>query len=341
MTVAISIRGVGGPVRAGPGQTILDAALSQGVAYPHGCRAGNCGACKSSLLAGEVDMGRHSEFALTAAERAQRLILACRAVPLGDVAVAWLDASDAVVHPQRRVAAQVAGVEWAARLIRRIHLRPEPGGPFAFTPGQYARLTFAGQPPRDYAFASQPGAPLLAFDVETHPKGRVGRFLATTLKEGDMVTVEGPFGDAYRRASHRGPILAIGIAAGLGPVAAIVEAALAAGITEEIALYLGARDEPDLYGLAHLQALAAAHANLAVTPVLAQPDGVPSRRFGPIHQAVAADYRNFAGCKAYVAGPPVAVEAVAGMLRGRGVPPADIHAMPFFSEAEKRHLGLE
>ena len=39
------------------GATILAAALDAGVAYPFGCRSGNCGACKSDLVTGEVDDG--------------------------------------------------------------------------------------------------------------------------------------------------------------------------------------------------------------------------------------------------------------------------------------------
>ncbi|MGH7126132.1 MAG: 2Fe-2S iron-sulfur cluster-binding protein, partial [Stellaceae bacterium] len=47
MTFAIAIRQHGEPIRVEPGETILEAALAQSVPYPHGCRSGNCGACKS------------------------------------------------------------------------------------------------------------------------------------------------------------------------------------------------------------------------------------------------------------------------------------------------------
>lgn len=70
------------------GQTVLEAALGAGVQFPHSCRSGRCGACKSHLLAGEVTMLKHSPFALDASERAAGNILACGAVPLTDVAVA-------------------------------------------------------------------------------------------------------------------------------------------------------------------------------------------------------------------------------------------------------------
>ena len=33
-----------------PGETILEAAIRQGVGLPYGCRNGACGACKGNLL---------------------------------------------------------------------------------------------------------------------------------------------------------------------------------------------------------------------------------------------------------------------------------------------------
>jgi hypothetical protein len=40
-------------------------ALDAGIGYPFGCQSGNCGACKSHLVKGEVTMEGYSEFALS------------------------------------------------------------------------------------------------------------------------------------------------------------------------------------------------------------------------------------------------------------------------------------
>ncbi|HIO03935.1 MAG TPA: 2Fe-2S iron-sulfur cluster binding domain-containing protein, partial [Alphaproteobacteria bacterium] len=53
------------------GQTILDAALAAKIDYPCGCQSGNCGACKSRLFTGKVDLAPYSEFALETSERDQ------------------------------------------------------------------------------------------------------------------------------------------------------------------------------------------------------------------------------------------------------------------------------
>jgi len=85
VTVNREERGRSDRVEVEMGQTILEAALAAGLPFPHGCRSGNCGACKSALLSGEIEMSPYSEYALTRHEHGQGFILACRAVPWSDV----------------------------------------------------------------------------------------------------------------------------------------------------------------------------------------------------------------------------------------------------------------
>ncbi|MBM3557698.1 MAG: 2Fe-2S iron-sulfur cluster binding domain-containing protein, partial [Alphaproteobacteria bacterium] len=91
MTYSVTVRQLATPLAVEDGQTVLDAALARGDDYPCGCQSGNCGACKSRLLAGEVDMAGYSDYALTAEEKAAGLILACRAMPMSDCEIAWLE----------------------------------------------------------------------------------------------------------------------------------------------------------------------------------------------------------------------------------------------------------
>lgn len=37
-----------------PGQTLLEAALANGIAYPHDCTVGTCASCKTRLKQGRV-----------------------------------------------------------------------------------------------------------------------------------------------------------------------------------------------------------------------------------------------------------------------------------------------
>jgi ferredoxin len=86
----VTIANTGAVVTCAPGQTVLQAAVLAGVDYPYTCATGNCAACISELRAGEVTMLPYGDAALSAAQRADGRILACRAQPVGEVEVVWL-----------------------------------------------------------------------------------------------------------------------------------------------------------------------------------------------------------------------------------------------------------
>jgi CDP-4-dehydro-6-deoxyglucose reductase/ferredoxin-NAD(P)+ reductase (naphthalene dioxygenase ferredoxin-specific) len=339
MAFQVRIRQWPSAVVVEPGQTVLAAALAQGVGYPHGCQSGNCGACKSRQYAGEIELAPHSEYALSAAERADGLILACRAMPWSDAEVAWLEADEVVVHPQRQLKCRVAALEQATHDIRIVRLDIEAGGPFTFSAGQYAQVTFAGLPARDYSMANRPDERALEFHIRQLGGGTASVYAATRLKVGDAVTVDGPFGTSYLREQHTGPIVAIAGGSGLAPIKSIVETALARGMRQDIRFYFGVRDERDLYHETALGALAARHPNFRVTPVLSEPRSRTVRRTGFVHQVVAGELGEVDGMKAYLAGPPPMVEAASALLAARGVRREDIHADAFYTEAEKAALG--
>jgi CDP-4-dehydro-6-deoxyglucose reductase/ferredoxin-NAD(P)+ reductase (naphthalene dioxygenase ferredoxin-specific) len=320
------------------GATILEAALDAGIAYPHGCRSGNCGACKSHLASGEVAMAGYSEFALGNEEKERGLILACRAVPWEDSEVAWLDEDDLIVHPRRILSCKVTGLDDATHDIKRVRLAIESGGPFDFSAGQFASVTFAGCAPRDYSMANVPGDPVLEFHVRRSVGGTVSAYVAGTLKVGDSVRVEGPFGASYLRESHRGPIIAVAGGSGMAPIKSIVERALAQKLPQHIHFYFGVRTERDLYLHDHFAELAKQHDTLHFTPVLSDTAN-GSMRTGLVHEAVARDFDELDGCKAYLAGPPVMVEAATKLFEQRGMRRIDIHADAFYTAAEMAQAG--
>lgn len=66
--------------------TLLEAALAAGIAWPHRCCQGSCCLCMVQLLSGEVAYGRLQPF-LTAAEQAEGYHFACLAYPRSDLSL--------------------------------------------------------------------------------------------------------------------------------------------------------------------------------------------------------------------------------------------------------------
>ena len=335
---SVRVSQAGRTIEAPAGTTVLDAALDAGIDYPFGCQSGNCGACKSRLIAGEVAMAGYSEFALGAEEKARGLILACRAVPRTDVEVAWIEEDDLLHHPRRVLSCRVIGFDDVTHDIKRIRLGIVSGGPFDFSAGQFASVTFDGCPPRDYSMANTPGDPTMEFHVRHGSGGATSASVRDRLKLGDAVRVEGPFGTAHLRESHRGPIVAVAGGSGLAPIKSIVERALALGLPQPIHLYVGVRTTADLYLDDYFARLADRHANFHFTPVVSDgPSG--GHRSGLVPEAVAADFPSLDGCKAYLAGPPPLVEAATRLFEQRGMRRNDIHADAFYTAAEMARAG--
>lgn len=310
-------------------QTILQAALEAGVAYPHGCRSGRCGSCKSRLISGDVELGKHSPFALTDEDRAAGLILACRSVPTNDVTVEWLDEAY-VARLAVTQDAEVTAIERMTHDIIALRLRLSDRAAFRFAAGQYLTLTVPGAPPRQYSMANRPKEELIELHVRAVPDGKTSGRIHAALKPGDTVHIEGPAGAAHLREAHTGPIVALAGGSGLAPIKSIVETALHAGMDQPIHVYFGARAEHDLYLVEHFRALERRFSNLTFVPVLSL-TATDGRRSGYVSDALGEDHRDLAGAKAYVAGPPAMVDAAMAILGARGVPTSDIHADVFFT----------
>jgi naphthalene 1,2-dioxygenase ferredoxin reductase component len=336
MTFTVTVADTGQAVTAEGGDTVLSALLEHGVGFAYSCQSGNCGTCKCELLSGEILELEYSEHALSAAERARNIVLACRSQVWGDVSVRRLDAEEFVVHPSRILRCRVVGLQRATHDVLRLRLEVLSGGPYAFSPGQFARLSFpfARAEERDYSMANTPDEGVLEFHIRVMPQGAVSRRVSESLKAGDEVRVSGPLGAAYLRQNHPGPMLCVSGGTGLAPIRAIVRAALDAGMRQPLHLYAGMRAERDVYLEDELAALAAQNRNLNLQIVLSDERVVEGggrlRRQGLVSDVVAADFRDLSGFKVYVAGPPPMVDAVTALARSRGVPGRDIHADAFY-----------
>lgn len=210
-------------------------------------------------------------FALADTEKATNQILACRAIPQTDVTVAWLDGEDAIpAHPVVRQRALVVAIESLTHDIRRIRLSLEDREGFGFQPGQYIRLAVKNAPPRDYSLASLPDDRHIELHVRAVPGGRTSSRIVTGLRVGEIVRVEGPFGSAFLRKGHKGPIIAVAGGSGLAPIKSIVESALIADPQREAHVYFGARSPRDVYLADHFRGIAMDLPNVAYNAVLSK-----------------------------------------------------------------------
>lgn len=310
-----------------PKETLLQAALRQGIDFPHSCRVGGCATCKCRLLEGKVRELTETGYILSDAELDQGYILACQSVPRTDVRI-QVDLSAATAR--RRVRGRVLSREVLTHDIVRLRIQLDESLPYQA--GQFAQLSFDSLPgvARSYSFATpmQPDAQV-SFFVRKVPEGLFSSHVHAHAVVGEGVTVDGPQGDFHLRPADA-PLLLVAGGSGLAPVLALLEQALADGVKRPVSLIFGARTQADLYALDHLQELNRQWPEgFDFVPILSQ-EPAASGWQGPrglVTDLIPARLRE--GSHAYLCGPPAMVDVASALLRELGVAPADIHADRF------------
>jgi ferredoxin len=77
--VRVSLSKSDGSFSATPEMSVLDAALEAGLNLPHSCKGGNCGACRTRLLQGEIRYPNGPPLGLSDAEVKEGFVLLCQA----------------------------------------------------------------------------------------------------------------------------------------------------------------------------------------------------------------------------------------------------------------------
>lgn len=310
MTYRITLPQAARSIEALPGETILAAALREGVSYPHGCQRGRCGSCKSGLLDGQIEMLPHSPFALEASERQQGLVLACRALPTTDVTVYWPDAAGALPHMPPINSTVVARHEIAPQ-IQRVVARPTR--PLAFLPGQYVNVTLPGGVTRSYSPASQPMAQEVEFHIRVVERGQASSLVAR-LAPGDCIQLSGPFGGAYLRDEADRPLLALAASTGQAPIKSIVDRIMVSGDQRPVHVFAFARNLHHLYLEGYFAELATRHRNLSYRSIVTR---TAKERETP-QALIASSVSQFRDWSVHIAGPAGFVTSMSEIVRDMG-----------------------
>ncbi|MFO1321348.1 MAG: cytochrome b N-terminal domain-containing protein [Burkholderiales bacterium] len=303
------------------GETLLDAALRESVPVKYECRGGGCGVCRTRVIAGTADPGAYQPSALPASDAALGWVLACCARPLSDGEVEF-EPSDQVGTRIHRLQVTVTSMRRAAPEVMILTLALPPGAALAFDAGQYFNVILEDGARRAFSFASAPGSDdSIEMHVRFVPGGRFTTQVFTTMKAGDPLDIEGPFGQ-FRLADTLRPILFVAGATGFAPVKSIVEHAFRAGATRPMALYWGVRHREDLYLADLAESWAREHPNFRFVPVLSEPraDDDWTGRTGLVHEAILADYPDLAGYDLYACGSVSMVETARPAFLAQGLP---------------------
>ena len=301
-------------------ETILSAALRQGLALPYGCRDGACGACKGRVVAGAVNHGKAQDGTLPAAERAAGWALFCCARPLSDLVVACQEVGGLRDIPVKTLPARVQKIERLAPDVIALHLKLPATERLQFLAGQYVDILLKDGRRRSFSIANAPhDDEFLQLHIRRIPGGMFTEHVFTAMKERDILRLNGPLGSFYLREDSPRPVVLIAGGTGFAPIKAIVEHALHAGSERPMILYRGARRRTDLYLDELPLGWAARLPNFRYVPVLSEADAEDgwSGRTGLVHRAVMADFPDLSGHQVYACGAPAMIDAARSDLTGQ------------------------
>jgi len=322
-TFLVRLTGSDTEIEVAEGETILDAALRQGVVLPYSCRAGTCSTCKGRVISGEVALGEYQKEALPDRERDHGYALLCQARALSDLEVEAREVSAAEDIEIKQLPCRVVGLAPLAHDVMEVRIMLPRNQRFAYLPGQYIDLLTRDGRRRSFSIANWPAEDgILELHVRRVPDGYLTSYVFDGMRERDLLRFQGPLGTFFlRNGTDTRPAILVAGGTGFAPIKAMVEQALEEGITRPMHLFWGVRSLRDLYMRELAESWQRDHDHFRFTPVLSEPGDADAWTgdTGWVHEAVVRYYPDLSACQVYASGPPPMIEALRHLFPDHGL----------------------
>lgn len=306
-------------------ESVLMAAMRQGVQLLHDCTEGGCGTCRVRLMQGCV---RYEEYplALTPEDEAEGFALACQARPESDLVISTERPLAPCSDPERYTA-EVAAVEPMGRDVVHLTLALPDAEGLVCRPGQYLNVLLGDGNKRSFSMASRPNGRTVDLHIR---KVRGGHFTDGHLarpRPGDRLEV--PHGLFCCRKKDFRPLLMVATGTGLAPIKSILESLMDDPDCPPVSLYWGMRMEEDLYLHDEIRSWTERLCDFQYAPVLSRPGADWEGRQGYVQEVAAEDIGDFSEHAIYMCGSPDMIASAKKLFVERGANPGFIYADAF------------
>ena len=335
---SITVQPSGRQFSAQSDETLLAAGIRQGVGLPYGCKDGACGSCKCKMLSGSVVHGAHQTKALSPEEESQGLVLTCCATATSDVVLESRQVSAEGALPIKKMPTRVTSLQKVSADVMLIQLQLPANDSFQYKAGQYIEFLLRDGARRSYSMANAPQGNSVELHIRHMPGGKFTDHVFGSLKEKEILRVEGPHGSFYLREESDKAIVMVASGTGFAPIKALLEQMESAGSTRPVALYWGGRRPADLYMDGWVKEFQNRMPSLRYVPVVsdALDEDQWTGRVGFVHQAALEDFQDMREYQVYACGAPIVVESARrDFVAHAGLPPEEFYADAFTSEADK------
>lgn len=322
-TYEITLEPSGKTITAKEGQTLLDAAIRNGIEIPYGCRHGNCSACKAQVLEGDYrHMERISEYSLMSFERDEGYILMCSTLAESDLVIEIEEEeSTAPFFPVYDFEAEVTENRPCTPDIHSIKLALRQPLDIPYAAGQFMEIDIPGTgQSRAYSMANvyQKNG-MIEFQVKRVNGGKGSNYMCD-LRPSDRVTGSGPYGKMQLRDRNKDLVFIAG-GSGMAPIKALLEELLPGSFEKKAWFFYGARTKKDLYLTEQWADLEKRNPHFRFIPALSQPEETDEwdGETGYIADVVKRYISHAEDMDAFLCGPPVMIDTSIKALSAAGI----------------------
>ena len=325
-------------------ETILEAALRQGVGLPYGCRNGACGKCAGELLSGNVSYEANSLRGDAIVQRESGKTLFCQAKATSDIEISVREIIKSQDIEIKILPCRVEKKQLLTHDVMKIELKLPETERLQFLAGQYIEFILRDGKRRAFSIANAPhNDELIELHIRHVPDGQFGDYVFDGLEEKTLMRIEGPFGNYFLREDTNRPVILVGGGTGFAPLKGMLEHAFHIGLERPIHLFCGVRAYRDLYMDEMVQGWLKTNQKLKYTAVLSQPlasDDWQGKQ-GYVHEAVVEAYPDLSDYDIYLSGPPAMVKAGMDVFYEHGLPEDQIHSDSFeYSDDALKAMGI-
>lgn len=301
------------------GESILDAALRQGINLRYGCRNGACGACKGKILQGSVSYDE-TPIALEEADIKQNLALFCEAKPDSELVIEVEEVDLDTAIEIKTLPCRVQQMNRLADDVMQLLIKLPASERLQFLPGQYIDILLEDGRRRSFSIANAPhNDDFLELHIRLVEGGQFTTKVFNSMQPKDLLRIEGPHGSFFYHEDARDELLMLAGGTGFAPIKGIIEHILSEGNTRPVYLYWGVRTQADLYMRDLAEKWAAEYQNIQFIPVLSEADDNWTGRTGYVHEAVLSDFDDLSLFDIYACGPPAMIKAAQSSFQDKGM----------------------
>lgn len=307
------------------GSSLLSSLMENEIFIPSACGGkGSCGYCKVKVISGGGQFLPTESGYVTDTEAKDGIRLSCQCKVKDNMVIQIPEELFNVKQYDYTVQKIVPVTE----KIRHVYLDLPPGKEIEFKPGQYIQIQ---TPPygdiedevyRAYSIASSPSSThTIELFIGYVPEGICTTYIHQYLKEKDVLTMVGPFGDFQYQDTDREMVMAC-IGTGLAPIMSILRYMRENNIQRKATLFFSARTRNDLYMVEELEEIQKALPNFKLVCSLTRP--TPECRWegdvGRVPELLDKYLVNAENAEAYLCGNNDMIDSVIKALTAKGMP---------------------